>query len=522
MYNYFTNKNFIITVVFLLLLTVVSLIFSLYLTQGHFTYALDDPYIHMSTVKHFAEQGIWSVDGVTYASASSSPLWVILLTPFYLLFGAKIFVYIPFTLNVLFQVLSLGLIFQMIEKYTNHNLHYVFGIMMALMTPFIALSFGGMEHSLQIFLVLLFINAFVAYTIQPNNNTNIAPLLILAPFVVFVRYEDLALVMVTSLIILIYFKNWRLSIGLVLTSLIFVVFFGLWSKFVLDLGFVPSSIMAKSVLGDKFNPLILVKSTLVKFRGQLFQPHILTLYLLNIFIFIKSIFLGKKQLMLLSSLFILTLFIHLAFAKLGWLYRYEAYLMVFGLMNIFLFVNVVYEKNMKWTFLVILFLLPLFSKQIIHAPYQSILGSKNIYEQQIQMANFLHQQCDSCNIAANDIGAITYFTNIHLLDLNGLGSYEVLEHKKNGTYTNEVRNTLLSDKKVSLVIVYDAWFRDITLDNYTKIATWKIEHNVVCGGDTVSFYSINDKIFENTVRVKEYSENKLPKDVVVKFMDINK
>ncbi len=521
MFN-FTNKNFIITVIFLLLATVTSIIFSLSLTQGHFTYALDDPYIHMSTVKHFAEQGIWSVDGVTYASASSSPLWVMLLTPFYLLFGAKIFVYIPFTLNVLFQVLSLSLIFQMIKKYTNHNLHYIFGIMMILITPFIALSFGGMEHSLQIFLVLLFINAFVAYTIQPNNNTNIIPLLILVPFVVFVRYEDLALVMVMSLIILIYFKNWRLSIGLVLTSLIFVVFFGLWSKFVLDLGFVPSSIMAKSALGNEFNLLILVKSILGKFIGQLFQPHIIALYLLNVFILVKSLFLDKKQLILLSSLFILTLFIHLAFAKLGWLYRYEAYLVIFGLMNIFLYIYSVYMVNVKWVSLVILFLFPLFGKHIIHSPYQSILGSKNIYEQPIQMAIFLHQQCDSCNIAANDIGAITYFTNIHLLDLYGLGSYEVIEHKKNGTYTNDVKNNLLADKNISLVIVYDAWFKDITLDNYTKIAKWKIVHNVICGGDTVSFYSINDRIYENTVKVKEYSKNKLPKDVIVELMDISK
>jgi len=515
----FTSKNFIITVIFLLSLTIVSVIFSLFLTHGHFTYALDDPYIHMSTIKHFAEQGIWSVDGKTYASASSSPLWVILLTPFYLLFGAKIFVYIPFILNVLFQVLSLSLIFKMVNKYTGHNIHYIFGIMLVLVAPFIALSFGGIEHSLQIFIILLFLDFFTSYIFQPNSNKIVIPLLILAPFVVFVRYENLALVMVMALIILIYFKNWKLSFGLVSISLIFVVIFGLWSKFILNLGFLPSSIIAKSIIGDKFNFFIQINSIFTKFISQLLHPHIITILFFNIFILIKSLLLKKKLLSILSILFILTLLIHLAFAKIGWHYRYEAYLIIFGFTNTLLYIYNVYEINIKWAIFGLLFLFPIFRHQIIGSPKTSILGSKNIYEQQIQMANFLQQQCNSCNIAANDIGAITYFTNIHLLDLYGLGSYEVIKYKKNGTYTNEVKNTLLADKNISLVIVYDTWFKDIILNNYTKIATWKIVNNAVCGGDMVSFYSINNNIYENTIKVKEYSQDKLPNDVIVEFMN---
>ena len=194
-----TNKNLLITIGFLLLITIISLIFSLNLTQGNFTYALDDPYIHMSTVKHFAEQGIWSVDGNTYASASSSPLWVIILTPLYLLFGAKLFIYMPFALNVLFQILSLVLIFKIVKKNTHYELHYLFGITIVLFTPFVALSFGGMEHSLQVFLVLLFINSFASYAQDPNSKKIQVNLLILSPFVVFVRYEDFALIVVTSL-----------------------------------------------------------------------------------------------------------------------------------------------------------------------------------------------------------------------------------------------------------------------------------------------------------------------------------
>ena len=305
--------------------------------------------------------------------------------------------------------------------------------------------------------------------------------------------------------------------SLVFSSLAFVILFGLWSKLIFNLGFVPSSIVAKSMIGSEINFVSQAKSIIEMFARQLLQPHIVVLYILNVLILIKSSLLDKKNLVVLSVVFIATLFIHLAFAKLGWLYRYEAYLVVFGLLNILIYIYTIYEINNKWAFIAILFISLVFVKQIILAPYTSIKGSKNIYEQQIQMANFLHQKCDTCSIAANDIGAITYFTNIRLLDMYGLGSYEVIEHKKNGTYTNEVKNNLLKTKNIKLVIVYDNWFKNMSMDNYTKIAEWKI-----FGGDTVAFYSRNDKIDENFLKVKHYSENMLPADVIVNLMDVKK
>lgn len=517
---YFQNKNFQITIGFLLLLTISSLIFSLVLTDGHFAYALDDPYIHMSTVKHFVNQGIWSVDGETYASASSSPLWVLVLSPFYLLLGAKLFVYIPFILNLLFQILSLQLIFKITKKYTNQELHYLFGITIILFTPFMALSFGGMEHSMQIFLILFCINLFLSYIDAPNLLKSKIYLLILAPFVVFVRYENLALIMGIAIIILFYFRDWKLSLGIVASSLIFIVLFGLWSKFILNLGFVPSSIMAKSLIGDKRELFSLAMSFKKNFFHNFQHDYIYILFLFNLFILIQSFLLKNRQIYLLSILFIMTLFAHLAFASLGWLYRYEAYLIVFGIFNIFIFTYSVYGSNPKLLLALFLVLLPFFDRQVFDAPIQAIHGSKNIYEQQIQMANFLHQKCNTCEVAANDIGAITYFTNIHLLDLFGLGSYEVIELKKRSAYTNEVKNNLLKEKNISLIIIYDAWFSDTTISNYTKIAEWKILNNVVCGSDTVSFYSRNDQIKENSIKIEDYSNNSLPKGVIVSLKGI--
>src|SRR5918993_13184 len=45
---------------------------------GHFTYALDDPYIHLAMADNLAFHGTWGVDPGVYESASSSPAWTVL------------------------------------------------------------------------------------------------------------------------------------------------------------------------------------------------------------------------------------------------------------------------------------------------------------------------------------------------------------------------------------------------------------------------------------------------------------
>lgn len=56
-------------------------------------------------------------------------------------------------------------------------------------------------------------------------------------------------------------------------------------------------------------------------------------------------------------------------------------------------------------------------------------AGKNIYDQQIQMSRFLHTYYNESKVMANDIGAITYYTKIDLLDLVGLGSTSLIHNK---------------------------------------------------------------------------------------------
>ena len=143
----------------------------------------------------------------------------------------------------------------------------------------------------------------------------------------------------------------------------------------------------------------------------------------------------------------------------------------------------------------------------------------NIYEQQFQMARFIRENYDGKPIAANDIGALSYYTESPVVDLWGLGSIEVARGKKERRWTPEFLADLVKRKQVKVAIVYDEWFDPTLLANWKKVATWQIVNNVICGGEVVTFYATE---LEGGTELKKklvgYQTN-LPSDVKVFYYE---
>jgi len=73
------------------------------------------------------------------------------------------------------------------------------------------------------------------------------------------------------------------------------------------------------------------------------------------------------------------------------------------------------------------------------------------------MARFLGQFEDGAVVAANDIGAISYYTNVDCVDLVGLGDQDVFRMKRLGLYSAANLEHLASARKIAVAVVYDAW-----------------------------------------------------------------
>ncbi len=207
-------------------------------------------------------------------------------------------------------------------------------------------------------------------------------------------------------------------------------------------------------------------------------------------------------------------------------FRYNVYIIVTGLainavaLNDYVYnkrhsrINLDYFRNNK---LGLIILLSIFILCIWKNFYfdQTVRGTKNIYEQQYQMAVFLNKFYSGKSVAANDIGAINYYADIKCLDLIGIGSKEIMKEKINNELNSEKIDKISREKNVQIAILYDDWFSRVGLPSeWSKVGEWKIEDNFICGSDKISFYAVDKDERFNLIRNLASFSGTLPPGVL--------
>jgi len=507
----------------------VLLVLSLRQNQGHLVYALDDPYIHMAIAKNFAQHGVWGITEYGFTSSSSSLFWTLLLSFIYFCGGVQEVTPL-LILNIIFATFTVCLIYALLKRYKIPSF-YTFAVLLLIIffTPLPALIFGGMEHTLHIFITISFV--YLAAQILSKDKSNFLEcslLLILAPIVTMVRYEGLFLILVVCAL---FAVRKHLSYSLILGGLA-IIPIAIYGMISISNGwyFLPNSVLLKG------NAPVLSLMGIGKFfyhvgAQMVGTLHILILVFLALFLFIfqfdKQKTLWKDSTAMLT-IFIVTTLLHMLFARTGWFFRYEAYLVALGIFVIAIGLreylpeklSVDFDKSFipKYVAIVLLILIvisPLAERGLISL-IRTPQATTNIYEQQYQMGLFLKQFYQGESIAANDIGAINFLADIKCLDLWGLGSLEVARAKRDGNYDTQQIYNLARQKKVKVAIVYDHWFEGYggIPSQWSKVGEWKITNNVVCGGDTVSFYAVDPEEESKLIENLRIFSSQLPKDII--------
>ena len=514
---------------------VISVLFILSIAknQGHLVYALDDPYIHMSIAKNFVQHGVWGITQYGFTSSTSSLLWTLLISLSYYIFGVNEIT--PFILNIIFAVMTIFLIYCIFRKLKVSPI-YTFLVLMAVIffTPIPTLIFTGMEHTMQIFLIILF--AYISAQILSNDREDLYKyLLLVAVLVTMARYESLFLILTVSILFLLK-KKYICSCLLLMVSLIPVGIYGIIS---MDNGwfFLPNSLVLKSfylVNNGSQSSISTIFNFFHYFIGQfMLNKSVSVLLLLSSLFFIFK--LKNRKFWDLNSIllviFISTASLHMLFAKMGFFYRYESYLVALGIFVISLelykflpenglFYNL--DKIKILRYLLSLFIMCLVVFTLTDRGYSSLTetspATNNIYEQQYQMSLFVNQFYSGDGVALNDIGLVNYAASINCLDLYGLGSLQVAKVKKDGYYDSAEISKLVDEDNIKVVIIYDSWFKGGIPSNWVKVGQWKIKNNVVCGDDMVSFYAVDPKDKDSLIKNLKTFSSQLPKDVKIKYI----
>jgi hypothetical protein len=522
----------LVTALSILWVTIILLlIVSLRLNQGHFVYGLDDAYIHMSIAKNFALHGVWGVTPYAFSSSSSSLLWTLLLSSIFYIIGVNDLV--PFILNIILATITVFLIYYILRFYKIHPVYNSLVLVgVVILTPLPYLIFIGMEHILQIILVIAFI--FLSVKILTNLNSkplNYYLLLILTVPLAMIRYESLILIFLVAFLFILR-KKFTYSFLTIALAIIPIVIYGVIS-ILNGWSFLPNSVILKSYftntaittsvsyLPNIYTILPNTISTLITYLLAM----IFALLLLSIAAFKlrknKTIWEIPTIWLIISGILII---IQLIFINNDWLLRYTSYLVVMGLIALLLGVYNYLPQKFSFKFnkksvpkylAISLLVFLLLSPFAIKMYYLTITpqSTNNIYEQQYQMASFLSEYYPNGSIAANDIGAINYFTNIQCLDLVGLSSNDVAQAHKNNTFNAQELNYLANQHNVQVAIIYEEWWAGDIPSNWIKVGEWTTPHNVILGNSTVSFYATSPQYENQLIENLKLFSPQLPKDI---------
>ena len=478
-------------------------------TRGVFAYPLDDAFIHMGIARNLALHGVWGISPFGFVSASSSILYPPLLAAVFIVTGPHIV--IPLMLNLLSGIAILVVMQRWLRRQGLSPLSQLVILLAAIFfIPLPVIISIGMEHTLQILFCFLFIYRFsdwLAAGVQSGQkHWKVSPeVFIYGVLVTATRYEGILLIMVACALLL-YYRQWELSLELGIISMLPVIIFGIYAMFNGNF-FLPNSVLLKADAIPMTPAGILDFVTHGIFQKLFYDTpttsavsieRLLIVLPLTYFVFFQQL---RKDLTYRCILIFLmaATFLHMSLANTNWFYRYEAYLpgcavLVIGSLiakyGRELFMKKSWPSRWVGIFITLLLFLPFVLRS--RDALRDVQGAcHNIYDQNYNMGRFLHEYYDTTTVAINDLGCPSYFLSGKLIDLWGLGNIEVAQSKRNNYYGTPFLDSLIRKEKVKIAVVFDRLYNPDLLYKWHKIAIWHIDDRRVSGDANLSFYAVD-------------------------------
>ncbi|MBM2817271.1 MAG: hypothetical protein HW421_4033 [Ignavibacteria bacterium] len=484
-------------------------------------------------VKNLTEHFVWGVTKYEFVSASSSILYPLILAIFYKIFNLG--QYSNFILDLFLAILFLFIVYKIfIREGLSKSKSAIITSSFIILTPLISNIFVGLEHICQIVINLCFFYFITRFlTTDPKEKiaaTNYLIIIIFSILTTAVRYEGLFII-ASAFLLLLFRKRFGTALIVLISGSLPILVFGFIS--IANQNYLlPNSLLMKSSLSMSGFSTALFKDFGIKVVMQILKfGYVLSMILTSITLLYLSAKSEKNifnKISIYNMLFIIVLILHLqySFILTYTSMRYEFYL-------IGLFIFIIYNSLISFTkqkpkvpkflynriviiALLIIMIAPIFSSVLkLYIKIPRI--SNNIYCQQYQMGKFIEKHYQYKNTIANDIGAVDYFGNSKNIDLEGLGSVEIVKAKRAGKFDSGFIDEISRKNNTEMIVIFKCWYENKIPKNWLEVASWRIPDNYICIDEIVHFFAI-DSSKAKTLKsnLKQY-EKELPSKVEVKY-----
>lgn len=470
---------------------VISLII-IFLTSGNFIlqgkgilYPLDDSYIHLALGRTLAATGVWGVTPSHPSAASSSPLWSVFLAACATLLpgmSRTSFSWTPLIGNL---VAGVALVMFWRRRLQSTGMPNLATIVLILIIPLPAIAMIGMEHVLHALLatLLAWLAAKLLEGDTPVSAGEAALLALLAGLAVAARYESLALVGTIALLA-VWYRRWRLIPAVLLPSFVVVAAFGMiWVK--AGGWALPNSFLLKTGLGHEVG----LSGVLQNIVDNFYPIGVMLMALCGLLVgcwFLLRRHRGPER-----AFLVLALSCNVAqflFGKLGWLFRYEAWLIALDGLAILLAANLLLKGQRRAFIAVTALLFVMCAPRAIMSVRQTPAAAHDrIWEHfgpTFALAPYVGK-----SMLVNDIGVMAYYGTGVPIDIYGLADDQTLRLKREGRFNSADVRTFAAKEGAHIGEFQICWnqINDRLPAGWQLVEAWTGPRNVAFGDRTIAF-----------------------------------
>jgi hypothetical protein len=513
-------------------------------TAGTFGFPLDDAWIHAQFARNLALGNGFSYNPGVPVSGSTAPLWTLVMGTGYLVGGDAVFA--AKFLGVLFLSLSVYFIYVLVRTISGDPKEALFAaVLVASLPRLVWASLSGMEVTLAVTLSLAGIMAHVLYSTPGDKRQYVSTVALglaalarpeCAVFFVaamldrafsntFIRWKELAA------------RDWLLPTIIHVALFLLIVFpFLLFSRR-FGIGFLPNTAYAKALQWNAGVIAAFINHSGAEFfRSLTVRPFDYFLSFMHesldnnplLFVFaglgaLRMVFLlpfveGSKYrsfiVPLSVLLFPLAIGVFVPFGTAGYQEgRYIApvapLMLIMGTIGMYgaasyasrIFgeaksmgrpARIALERALIWGFMVMAV-----SVQVRNGWYRGrVYGREvaNIEEMQVALGRWIDLSLPmDATVAANGIGAITYFSQREVLDTCGLVSPEVMAYMKPGVGRESAVLSFLKERKPDYAVLFPNWYPEMVRGEaiFDPIYRVVLDDNIVCGGPEMVVYRLH-------------------------------
>jgi hypothetical protein len=432
-------------------------------------YSPDDTFIYMQYARNIASVGGFSFNYGEPSYGVTSPLWVLILSLFYLIgldgfLFSKILDFLSAFVAVFFFLKICRVIYKDEEK---KLLTYLSASIFILNIWFIRWSCTGMETNL----ALLFTLMILYYYIRNKFKT----VFLLSGFLIFIRPECSLLVVIICILLLTRRKNLHLRYG---SFLMFLMLFGIiiipfFVFFYFSFGTImPNTLLGKSTLTFSLSTIVYQLKAII----STITPASVLEIMLSIVLLLYLIKNKRLKEYLIFFVWPVSLVLLYVITDADIISRYFITILP---MFTFLGVKMIdLSRNRKYIFGILLFIIILFQSQILFYMYikpRTDDFAEGVQECFIPIGRWFNTNTmPGTRILVNDVGAIGYYSQRYIIDAAALVNRDLTLNKKiMQTPVEERTNT------VNLLKFIDADYlveRDtIPVNNLYKIDNYRLD-----------------------------------------------